>query len=110
MFKSFGTCSDTPAKAELDTLRSPYELEPAMALRRYTIPISRIQAEYRTLGGGSLEEVRPLVTNYRNHIVCERALTNPDPAVQALAREVLSELAAEGDRYSRETLARLEAA
>lgn len=53
-------------------------------------------------------EARALLARYADHVVCERALANPDPAVQALARGVLAELAAQGDWFSRDALARLD--
>ena len=56
----------------------------------------------------SLEEARALFARYTDHVVCEHALRNPDPAVQALAREVLEELVAQGDWFSRDVLARLD--
>jgi hypothetical protein len=70
---------------------------------------SKIRSDYRTrLSGATLAEARALFARYTDHVVCEAALTNPDPAVQALGRETLRELAAQGDWFSREILARLE--
>lgn len=60
------------------------------------------------LAVGSLEEARALFARYTDHVVCEHALRNPDPAVQALAREVLEELVAQGDWFSHDVLARLD--
>ncbi len=58
------------------------------------------------LATGSIEEARALFSRFADHVVCERALENPDPAVRALAREVLAELAEQGDWFSRDVLAR----
>lgn len=62
------------------------------------------------LAGASLEEARALFARYADHVVCERALANPDAAVRSLARRVLDELAAQGDWFSRDVLARLDSA
>ncbi len=62
------------------------------------------------LAGASLEEARALFARYADHVVCERALANPDAAVRSLARGVLEELAAQGDWFSRDVLARLDSA
>ena len=59
------------------------------------------------LASASLEEARALFARYADHIVCERALANPDPAVQALARDLLADMAAQGDWFSRDVLARV---
>ena len=72
-----------------------------------------LEAKIRTdfgarLAVASIEEARALFARYADHVVCERALTNPDPAVRALARGVIEELAAAGDWFSRDVLARLE--
>lgn len=69
----------------------------------------KIRADFGArLATASVEEARALFARYSDHVVCERALANPDSAVQALAREVLEELAAQGDWYSRDVLTRLE--
>ena len=52
------------------------------------------------------EEARALFARYADHAVCARALENPHPEVRALARELLAELAAQGDWFSRDILAR----
>ena len=75
--------------------------------------IGFLEAKIRTdfgarLAVASLDEARALLARYADHVVCERALTNPDPAVRALARGVIEELAAAGDWFSRDVLARLE--
>jgi hypothetical protein len=68
-----------------------------------------VRREFRArLAGATLAEARALFARYTDHVVCEAALTNPDPAVQALGREILRELAGQGDWFSREILARLE--
>lgn len=54
----------------------------------------------------TLEEARGILARYRDYAVCESALANPDPAVRTLAREGLEEMAAQGDWYSRDVLAR----
>ena len=68
---------------------------------------SKVRADFGgRLTGCTLNEARALFARYADHIVCARALANPDPAVQALAREQLTELAAQGDWFSRDVLAR----
>ena len=60
------------------------------------------------LAAASVDEARGLFARYADHVVCERALMNPDPTVRALAREILRELAAQGDWFSRDVLARIQ--
>ncbi len=72
-----------------------------------------LESKIRTDFGARLatcppDEARALLARYADHVVCERALANPDAAVQALARGVLAELAAQGDWFSRDALARLD--
>jgi len=57
------------------------------------------------LATATLEEARHLFARYTDHVVARRALANPNPAVQLLAREILEELAAQGDPFSRDLLA-----
>ncbi len=52
-------------------------------------------------------EAEALLARYADHAVCAAALRNPDPAVQALARGLLEEMAAQGDWFSRDVLAGL---
>lgn len=52
-------------------------------------------------------EARAIFDRYIDHVVAEQALKNPDPAVRALAREVLEELAAQGDPFARDLLEKL---
>ena len=58
------------------------------------------------LAGASLEEARGILARYCDYVVCERALANPDPGVRTLARERLTEMAEQGDWFSRDVLAR----
>lgn len=55
------------------------------------------------------EEEAAIFARYVDHVVCERALANPHPAVQAQARALLAELAESGDWFARDVLARGEA-
>jgi hypothetical protein len=52
------------------------------------------------------EEAAAIFARYVDHVVCERALANPHPAVQAQARALLAELAESGDWFARDVLAR----
>jgi hypothetical protein len=52
------------------------------------------------------EEAAAIFARYVDHVVCERALANPHPAVQAQARALLTELAESGDWFARDVLAR----
>ena len=54
------------------------------------------------------EEARAIFARYTDHAVCEQALGNPHADVRAQARELLAELAAQGDWFSRDILARLD--
>ena len=56
------------------------------------------------LGTATRTEAEEIFARYVDHVVAARALENPDPAVQALAREVLADLAAQGDPFARDTL------
>ncbi len=69
----------------------------------------RVRREFSArLAVATPADARALFARYTDHVVGEAALANPDPAVQALGREILRELAAQGDWFSREILARLE--
>lgn len=52
----------------------------------------------------SFAEAEAVFARYVDHAVAARALENPDPAVQALARQVLAELAEQGDPFARDAL------
>ncbi|HEV7406536.1 MAG TPA: hypothetical protein VGO11_26530 [Chthoniobacteraceae bacterium] len=52
------------------------------------------------------EEAAAIFARYVDHVVCERALTNPHPEVQAQAGALLTELAESGDWFARDVLAR----
>ncbi len=68
---------------------------------------SKIRAD---LGGrlatATLAEAEAIFARYVDHVVCERALANPDAAVRERAKGLLAELAAEGDWFARDVLAR----
>jgi hypothetical protein len=59
------------------------------------------------LATATAAEAREIFDRYIDHVVAGRALANPDPAVQLMAREVLEELAGQGDPFSRDLLAGL---
>lgn len=68
----------------------------------------KIRAEWSAkLIGATTAEAEALLARYADHAVCAAALQNPDPAVQALARGLLEEMAAQGDWFSRDVLAGL---
>jgi hypothetical protein len=52
------------------------------------------------------EEAAAIFARYVDHVVCERALANPHPEVKAQARALLAELAASGDWFARDVLAK----
>jgi hypothetical protein len=52
------------------------------------------------------EEADAIFARYVDHVVCERALANPHPAVRAQARALLTELAESGDWFARDVLAK----
>ncbi|HEV7405584.1 MAG TPA: hypothetical protein VGO11_21745 [Chthoniobacteraceae bacterium] len=54
------------------------------------------------------EEAATIFAHYLDHVVCERALANPHPKVQAQARALLTELAESGDWFARDMLAKSE--
>lgn len=67
---------------------------------------SKIRADYRLgLARCDVEQARKMFARYADHETCAAALTNPDPAVQALALETLQEFAADGNPFAREILA-----
>ena len=75
--------------------------------------ISFLEAKVREDFGARLTTATPaqaqsILAQYADYVVCERALENRDPAVQSIARKVLAELAAQGDRFSQDILARID--
>ena len=71
--------------------------------------ISHLEGRLHTELGGRLStatraEAEAIFARFVDHAVAARALENPDPAVQALAREILTELAAQGDPFARDAL------
>ena len=58
------------------------------------------------LSTASRAEAEAIFARYLDHAVAARALENPDPAVQALARQLLAELAEQGDPFARDALGR----
>ena len=73
------------------------------------LDIAFLEAKLRAdLGGrlktATLPEAEAIFARYTDHFVAAKALENPDPAVQALAREILEDLAAQGDPFSRDVL------
>lgn len=68
-----------------------------------------LEAKLRRISGDALltasrAEAEAIFARYVDHAVAARALENPDLAVQALARELLGELAAQGDPFARDAL------
>ena len=68
-----------------------------------------LEAKLRRVSGealptASLAEAEAIFARYVDHAVAARALENPDPAVQALARQLLAELAEQGDPFARDAL------
>ena len=56
------------------------------------------------LKSATFAEAEAIFARYADHVVAARALENPDPAVQALAREILEGFAAQGDPFARDAL------
>jgi hypothetical protein len=52
------------------------------------------------------QEAAKIFARYVDHVVCERALANPHAEVRAQARALLTELAASGDWFARDVLAK----
>jgi len=52
------------------------------------------------------EEAQAIFSRYVDHVVCERALTNPHPSVRAQAKALLTDLAENGDWFARDILGR----
>ncbi len=73
------------------------------------LDIAFLEAKLRTDLGSRLKtatrtEAEAIFARYADHVVATRALENPDPAVQALAREILEGFAAQGDPFARDAL------
>ena len=71
--------------------------------------IQFLEAKLRTDLGARLKtatraEAEAIFARYADHVVATKALENPDPAVQALAREILEGFAAQGDPFARDAL------
>ncbi len=70
---------------------------------------SKIRRELgQRLAVATPEEAAAIFARYVDHVVCERALANPSPEVQAQARALLRELAESGDWFARDVLTRVE--
>lgn len=71
---------------------------------------SKIRADLGArLATATRTEAEAIFARYVDHVVCERALANPDAAVREQAKALLAELAAEGDWFARDVLAGLDA-
>ena len=68
---------------------------------------SKIRTEFGArLAVATPEEAAAIFARYVDHVVCERALANPHPEVQAQARALLTELSESGDWFARDVLAK----
>ncbi len=52
----------------------------------------------------TIAEAEAIFARYTDHVVAAKALENSDPAVQALAREILTGFAEQGDPFARDAL------
>ncbi len=73
------------------------------------LDISFLEAKLRNDLGSRLKTATPaeaeaIFARYADHVVAAKALENLDPAVQALARKILEEFAAQGDPFARDAL------
>ncbi len=73
------------------------------------LDITFLEAILRTDLGARLvkatrAEAEAIFARYADHVVAAKALDNPDPAVQALAREILKGFAEQGDPFARDAL------